>query len=440
MLLCCRTIFYALLFHLIRPTVSQCSGKSVEMVITSASIQIPYHIVSTSFVATTLPAPTLGPLDLGIRNNSQQRAQISAVVGSTVLINFTAKIADLSQSVIIYVLEDPGVPNLQQPDKEGFRPQICLNDGCSSAVKQFIWSPYKGQEGMIHSICVLAIPSPSKSCQSSPLCMDIEVLVPNITFNTAVTPAPERLFHSPVGCSLEVCFTAFDAFNLYSIDLRPLNGTIPIDAQFDQKCSQVLQASASQMYYPLLSPSVQALSQLTAPLPCMRCLRWEAKRGMESQSFRPCVTAFDQTSIDPFSSLRTRNTCFNIFVPKCKYCVQAGDTLHYINKKYFLNTNWLQLWNSNGMPEIQPDPLAPAVVVGDPDWIADGNSIINLGPLYQVQPGETLQQLAALFRTTVKKLLDINPDVASSTTVAAGAALCVMPCTDAAFAAAAPAV
>ena len=156
---------------------------------------------------------------------------------------------------------------------------------------------------------------------------------------------------------------------------------------------------------------------------------------METQVFRPCIAAFDQSSVDPTSSLSSLTTCINVLVPKCKYCVQAGDTLHYINKKFLLNTNWLQLWNSNGMPEISPDPLAPAVVIGDPDWIADSNSIINLGPVYRVQPGETLAALAALFRTTVKKLLDVNPDVAAAASLAAGATLCVMPCTDATFAA-----
>ena len=165
----------------------------------------------------------------------------------------------------------------------------------------------------------------------------------------------------------------------------------------------------------------------------MRCVRWEAKRGMETQTFRPCVTAFDQSSIDPFSSLKSLSTCINIYVPKCKYCVQAGDTLHYINKKFQLNTNWLQLWNSNGMPEIEPDPLAPATVIGDPDWIAAGDAVLNLGPVYRVRPGETLHALAALFRTTVKKLLDVNPDLAAAAALPEGAPLCVMPCTDAAY-------
>jgi len=37
--------------------------------------------------------------------------------------------------------------------------------------------------------------------------------------------------------------------------------------------------------------------------------------------------------------------------------MQTGDTLHYINKRYNLNSNWLQLWNANGLEEIEPHPL-----------------------------------------------------------------------------------
>jgi hypothetical protein len=239
------------------------------------------------------------------------------------------------------------------------------------------------------------------------------------------------MYHSPVGCKLEVCFQASDLSNRYAVDLRTIQETMPEDGQFDQQCSQLVMNTMQ--FYPLYSPSVQALSQLYAPLACMRCLRWEAKRGMETQTFRPCVKAFDQTSIDPLNSLTSLSTCINIFVPKCKYCVQAGDTLHYINKKFHLNTNWLQLWNSNGMPEIEPDPLAPATVIGDPDWIAAGDAVLNLGPVYRVQPGETLHALAALFRTTVKKLLDVNPDLAAAAALPEGAPLCVMPCTDASY-------
>ena len=38
--------------------------------------------------------------------------------------------------------------------------------------------------------------------------------------------------------------------------------------------------------------------------------------------------------------------------------------------------------------------------------------------------------MATLFRTTVKKVLDINPDITGPEHVTPGVHLCVMPCTD----------
>lgn len=44
--------------------------------------------------------------------------------------------------------------------------------------------------------------------------------------------------------------------------------------------------------------------------------------------------------------------------------------------------------------------------------------------------GDSLESLATLFRTTVKKVLDINPDITGPDHVTPGVHLCVMPCTD----------
>ena len=66
------------------------------------------------------------------------------------------------------------------------------------------------------------------------------------------------------------------------------------------------------------------------------------------------------------SRLRSLTTCITLEVPKCKYCVQPGDTLHYINRRYNLNSNWLQLWNANGIEVLllvlllPPPPLSTA--------------------------------------------------------------------------------
>ena len=51
----------------------------------------------------------------------------------------------------------------------------------------------------------------------------------------------------------------------------------------------------------------------------------------------------------------------------------------------------------------------------------------------QVQQGDSLGSLAALFRTTVKKLLSVNPDVLIPSSLVPGQPLCVLPCTTAAY-------
>ena len=61
--------------------------------------------------------------------------------------------------------------------------------------------------------------------------------------------------------------------------------------------------------------------------------------------------------------------------------------------------------------ELHPHPLSPSTTYNDPDAIANGRSIVHAGPTYAVQAGDRLQPLATLFRTTVKKILDINPGV-----------------------------
>eukprot|EP00802_Teleaulax_amphioxeia_P009515 Tamp_09533.p1 GENE.Tamp_09533~~Tamp_09533.p1 ORF type:complete len:292 (+),score=32.55 Tamp_09533:1160-2035(+) len=280
------------------------------------------------------------------------------------------------------------------------------------------------------------------ACQSEYKCVDIEVVAPNITFQYrgeeegGETPTDNQIFHSPVGCHFEACLAAHDAHGIYETDIEAVEGSLPEGATFDSECGMnsvttlpYSSASGAGPVHPLYPTS---LAEQFPPMPrrrgaCKKCFRWEAKRGSETRTVRPCFMARDT------ASLRSTVTCFEILVPKCKYCVQRGDTLQYLNKRYQLNTNWLQLWNSNGIGELNPHPLSPTTVYTDPDSIANGLSIINAGPVYTVQEGEHLQALATLFRTTVKKILDVNPDIHSADDVLPGVNLCVMPCTDSPF-------
>lgn len=59
-----------------------------------------------------------------------------------------------------------------------------------------------------------------------------------------------------------------------------------------------------------------------------------------------------------------------------------------------------------------------------------GGQLLNVGPVYRLRAGDTLAAVAARFRTTVRALLALNPDVggADRPPLAPGQELCLIPC------------
>jgi hypothetical protein len=58
--------------------------------------------------------------------------------------------------------------------------------------------------------------------------------------------------------------------------------------------------------------------------------------------------------------------------------------------------------------------------------------VINVGPVYGTKGAETLAYVAARFRTSVPRLLDLNPDIVAhpqNQPLPVGQELCLMPCT-----------
>ena len=56
--------------------------------------------------------------------------------------------------------------------------------------------------------------------------------------------------------------------------------------------------------------------------------------------------------------------------------------------------------------------------------------VVTLGPVYHVKSGETLSGIAARFRTTIRSLLSLNPDVDVAGFLATGQPLCLSLCTE----------
>lgn len=106
--------------------------------------------------------------------------------------------------------------------------------------------------------------------------------------------------------------------------------------------------------------------------------------------------------------------CFIFRVDSCKYCVPQGKTLKSIARHYFLNVDWLRLYNSN-----------PAV--RDPDGLLT-EEVIQVGPLYTVQSGDTLLSIAAKTRTTVRSLMENNPALPPDGMIQPDDRICVLVC------------
>jgi hypothetical protein len=141
---------------------------------------------------------------------------------------------------------------------------------------------------------------------------------------------------------------------------------------------------------------------------------WKPVRGQEARSYRTCYSARDEHHID--GPARTTR-CVIVEVVRCKYCTQPGETLLNIAVDY--NTDWLQLWGAN-------------VDVKNPDSLLDFQ-ILNVGPIYHVREGDSLDSLAARFHTTPDEILSVNPDVegidgnGEDHDLHIGQNLCVMP-------------
>lgn len=163
-------------------------------------------------------------------------------------------------------------------------------------------------------------------------------------------------------------------------------------------------------------------------------LQWTPARGMEGTRHTVCVlaTPLGWTSGD-FGNPRLINgerhaprRCIYIKIRRCKYCVNPSDSLLTLMKGISPDLNWLRLWAANG----NDDNDVRTSTIQDPDMLAldSTQQIFNVGPVYRTAQGDSLMSVAARFRTTIKSLLLLNPDVALADVLPQQQELCLIPC------------
>jgi len=151
-------------------------------------------------------------------------------------------------------------------------------------------------------------------------------------------------------------------------------------------------------------------------------LRWTPQ--LEHAGLPPWTTGGEYTILISSTAIDCRSFSHSVVfrVHKCEYCVSDRDSMHSIADRF--STHWTQMWSSNHEIEV-------------PDQLAKGQRI-KLGNFYKTVKGDTWKLIAVRFGTTVERLLEINPELASESgglvaaddmvaMITPDSAVCVMP-------------
>lgn len=160
--------------------------------------------------------PVGGPVPITV-TSAGQRYNVTAMVGATLYFDISASWAEFytAQNLTLYAYEEPGLPN-----GATLGPVVCSGI-CNPISRQLTWTPARGQEGRIHTMCFTAHPISASlaACVSPYRCIDVHVAVTHISFEP-ITPKDGMEMHSPVGCELELCVEARDSTGVYNVDIN----------------------------------------------------------------------------------------------------------------------------------------------------------------------------------------------------------------------------
>ena len=352
---------------------------------------------------------------------------------------------------------------------------------CNEAHRTFSWTPTPSAEGNTFKVCAIAKDSKTE-CGAVHTRRPDECPVELQFKDTCVIP-------STVGASKRSTMTGFygsqHCVNIFVTAPQPRwdAGTVPTEAGVNKLahvgCDIVWKISATDLNNYTMVVEVDPetplpvggeMSTVISGVTTHKEFHWTPTRGMEGSQYTICWLAWSAITYPSQLSdidlrARLRNTdgttqlptrCAHVRVRRCKYCVQGEETLLVKMKEISVDMNWLRLWAANGnedgdhLTEDVTDPgllstgmnppsnslpefpcrrlTAVWTLTGMLDGVANGQ-LLNIGPIYKFQTGDSMMAVAGRFRTTVRSLLDLNPDILDPATVRPGQEICFVPCT-----------
>ena len=142
---------------------------------------------------------------------------------------------------------------------------------------------------------------------------------------------------------------------------------------------------------------------------------WMPRTDQQGKKVELCFGVTDSLGIILPNNSSEYERCFVVEVAKCKKCVLSGESLAQVAVRY--STDWRILWSLN-------------LELKDPENIQEG-MLLNISILYSIQNLDTLVALSQRFKTTVKTLLALNPEIPDSLQVLDRGKLCIIPDTSA---------
>ena len=264
--------------------------------------------------------------------------------------------------------------------------------------------------------------------------------------HTGISQPRNETIISAVGCEQEFSVTFGSAYfenadievgmcarSVNGICVNKLNSITSIDDELLQCCSSAIQ-----------DRTCRGLSELVAndPLDFFKCALFKVQRrpGNSTATVRFVTPYFaDLSNADFYQNdpelLGRHEICFfakemdrlNVTVESVPYCVQIqvqtcsaclreGEGLNTLAKKY--GTQWTQIYSSN------------QDIMGNPNDLETGR-LLRLGPVYEVQSGDTPISIALKMGVTVNQLFFWNKHLAlvqePMKSMPEGSKICVLP-------------